>query len=478
MIPYIISTIIGLGISYLLFLIFLKKEKSFQFKRFFLLGSLVLCLLAPLLEFDMGTRFSTMPEIEMQEIPSGFIHKEIPEKQNVQTIELVEKQVNWFPKALFWGYILVSSLFLVRFFLNLFRVFRRIQSNQSFQTKALRTIILDGKHNPHSFFNYLFINKDSFENKDLSDAVIAHELAHSKQFHSADVVFVEFLLCFFWCNPFLWLYKKAMVENHEFLADEKAVNSGIDVDSYSLQLINSENKNLNFPLMSGFNFSLTKNRILMLHKKSSSKTILALKTGMAISLFAVVFTLISFTPNTEGKTFTVVIDAGHGGKDPGTYSIEKDINLQIAKKLKALSQNGNVKIILTRENDKFKSLDERVIFIKEQNADMLLSLHCNASNDKTQSGVEVYYPRKGKLKEKSHQFSKIIIANYLEEIAKKGEIKTAGFTLLRELEIPRMLLELGFLSNEADAKTLQNPETQQKIAESIYGSLLEISKLQ
>lgn len=475
---YFVITFFATGISYLLYCFFLKHEKSFLFNRFYLLGSMVLCLLAPTLQLQLnfGNNFQPVSKTELQEVTSTLFFEEIPKAQT-RTLAKLERETNWLAQILWNVYFMVSGLFLFRFFKNLIQLLFRIKINKAIQIEGLRIIPIKEKSNPHSFFHFLFINRKDFNKRNFSKVVIEHELAHSMQFHSIDILFMEILTCFFWCNPFLWLYKKAVAENHEFLADAKVVQAGTDLTAYSHELVQTGNKHKISLLISGFNFNLTKNRINMLYKKRSSKTVLALKTGMVLALFSFVFSLTACSPDSETghDPFVVVVDPGHGGKDPGSTN-EKQINLQVAKKLEALGQEGNIEIILTRQKDVFVSLAERVNFTKKQNADLFLSLHCNFSNDIDKRGVVVYYARNDNQKKQEHRYSKILVSNYLEEIAAEGEISTVGFFVLREQEIPAVMLELGFLSNKQESKQLNNPKHQQAIAETIYKSLLEIEK--
>ena len=93
--------------------------------------------------------------------------------------------------------------------------------------------------------------------------------------------------------------------------------------------------------------------------------------------------------------FCVVVDAGHGGSDGGTVSgkaVEKDINLSVALKLKAILENDNIEVILTRSSDENMSLAERTSVVNDSNADFFISLHCNYYEKDTQIAVlECYY---------------------------------------------------------------------------------------
>ena len=102
----------------------------------------------------------------------------------------------------------------------------------------------------------------------------------------------------------------------------------------------------------------------------------------------------------DGKKITVVIDAGHGGKDGGARStdgiLEKDITFSIANKIKTLNENPNVEILLTRESDVYKSPFDKSEFARKNNADILISIHCDAEGNNIkikQSGLTVWIPQ-------------------------------------------------------------------------------------
>ncbi len=469
MADYILYTIAGLALSFLLYLFFLKREKNFHFNRFYLLGTLVLCLIAPTLELNWDSQYIPVEKFRLE---NSFTTVETLEAPDEKSIMLVQKEKFPLKKILLIFYLFGSALFLIRFSRNLFKMIILIKSNKLKIINGFKLVETVEKGNPYSFFNYLFINATDLNNESLAISVINHELAHSKQLHSVDIIFLEFLSCFFWFNPFIWYYKREILENHEYLADSAVINAGIDIEIYSSQLINCRYYHKQ-PFISGFSFIKTKNRLTMLHKEKSTHALSSLKACIVLILFAGVFIISSFSPSINSKPFVVLVDAGHGGKDSGSLN-EKEINLQISKYLRDLSKRDAIKIILIREKDEFLSLDQRIDFIKAHKHDMLLSIHMNVAANLDKRGVEAYYTNSGLYKEKSHFYSEILIKHQLEANVDKGEIKTANFIILKELTVPGVLLELGFLSNESDAKRLNDKNHQKLIASTIYAGLQEI----
>ncbi len=212
------------------------------------------------------------------------------------------------------------------------------------------------------------------------------------------------------------------------------------------------------------------------------------------------------------KVRKVVIDAGHGGVDPGaigrTGLREKDVNLDIAKRLSVLLKSKGVEVVMTRSIDKFVLLDRRVTIANDSGADLFVSIHSNANRLRTLNGFEVYYvsPQVNDAKRASNSATRAILnlenayfANYSQDLkvilwdmiytANRAEsielarslcrvisndlgvrvlgIKGARFEVLRDVRLPAVLIEAGFLSNYDEERKLKNSFYRQKIAESI-----------
>lgn len=185
---------------------------------------------------------------------------------------------------------------------------------------------------------------------------------------------------------------------------------------------------------------------------------------------------------------TIILDAGHGGIDPGKLSNdkevqEKDVNLAITLKLRELLESSGALVILTREDDSSlytedgkktirqkynENLKNRKKIIKESNADMFVSIHSNAFTESKYYGAQTFYPTG---KEDSVNLSKYIQQELKRVVDKTNnrEIKPSeDIYVLKENEIPSALIECGFLSNDKEAKLLVDEKYQEKIAWSIY----------
>ena len=231
----------------------------------------------------------------------------------------------------------------------------------------------------------------------------------------------------------------------------------------------------------------------------------------------------------RSQTFTVVLDPGHGGKDPGALgaiSKEKDIVLSVAKKLgeKINKNHSDVKVIFTRTTDKFVPLNERPKIANKANAQLFISLHCNALDRRKASpqGVETYilglhrsednlevakrensvivyednYETKyqgfdpkepesyiifefmsNKFLEQSLNFATLTQHELINGAKRSNrKVKQAGFLVLRETGMPSVLIELGFISNRTEEKFLNSTNGQNILVNSIHTAFTEYKR--
>ena len=218
---------------------------------------------------------------------------------------------------------------------------------------------------------------------------------------------------------------------------------------------------------------------------------------------------------------TIVIDAGHGGKDPGAVGYrgtkEKDIALDVAKRLeKKLSKNLNVKIVMTRDEDIFLRLSERTKIANENNGSLFISIHTNAAEDRRASGFETFLigPNKNEaavrvaarenavlelegisgqkltnedlikatiaqsaFASKSEQFASMVQGEIKKRVQSKDRgVKQAGFYVLMGASMPNVLVELGFISNPSEEKKLRSPQYRDQLATAIYRAVEQYQK--
>ena len=166
-------------------------------------------------------------------------------------------------------YLLGMLFFFVRFVFRLVQVTRLIRSNPVQKTGNIKFVLLDKAFSPFSFLRYVFINPEQQKDADYQK-IVAHEMEHIRQGHTFDVLLLEILTILQWFNPFIWILKRVIRENHEFLADRAVLESGVSAFLYK-QLLLSQAVGYQLRIVNNFNSSLIKKRIKMISKIKSSK---------------------------------------------------------------------------------------------------------------------------------------------------------------------------------------------------------------
>lgn len=184
----------------------------------------------------------------------------------------------------------------------------------------------------------------------------------------------------------------------------------------------------------------------------------------------------------------VVIDAGHGGQDPGKVgidgSLEKDINLQIALKLQKFLQMQDVEVILTRDSDrglydedasnkKVQDMKNRVALIEKQRPDLAVSIHQNSYHEEYVHGAQVfYYATSSRSKELAERIQQIMARELDRDNARQAKANDSYY-LLKKTSVPIVIVECGFLSNYEEAQKLSSDSYQEKAAWAIHLAILQ-----
>ncbi len=180
--------------------------------------------------------------------------------------------------------------------------------------------------------------------------------------------------------------------------------------------------------------------------------------------------------NVSASDRVIVIDPGHGGSQPGATSPngikEKDLNLKISLKVEAALKQLGYNVIMTRDNDKTVGLYERPGKANGIYADIFVSIHANSSTSPTPSGIEVLYsPATTGTNKKVDQYplAKMVMDEILKATGAKerGVIKRPDLVVIREANMPAILVEVGFLSNAEEEKQITNDSYQNKLVEGI-----------
>jgi len=219
--------------------------------------------------------------------------------QFIQQKEIMEKSAPLFTyqNILIILFIIISSILLIRFAFNIFSLIRKTIKCKKVDNLKTVLVLVEEKTIPYSFFRYVFVNQSDFESGKIERELLVHEEAHCLQYHSIDIIILELINVVLWFNPAIWLYRQAILLNHEYYADNKVLTNSDSKDYHQLLLNLVLQNNSNY-LVSNFKYSLIKNRLIMMTQSRPSNNAILRKIA-AISLF--LFLGIAFTFSQENK---------------------------------------------------------------------------------------------------------------------------------------------------------------------------------
>jgi beta-lactamase regulating signal transducer with metallopeptidase domain len=275
MIQYLLTSTIAATSLFIVYQLFLEKEKMHHFNRFYLLISLLFSLLIPFISIEIIKEITTPTTTQ------------IPTTISEGTI-VIAQETNYLEQILSGIYILVTAILSYRFLRNILVFYKLRQDNVTLSFQNATLVLLQERVLPHTFMNNIFMNKAEYQERKIEKELFAHEMTHVNQMHTLDVLFIEMIKTIFWFNPLFILYKKAIQLNHEFLADEKVVHSYKNIPFYQSLLLSKASYNPPLYLASNLNFQVTKKRFIMMSRYSSKKIILAKKLAL-LPIFTTLF---------------------------------------------------------------------------------------------------------------------------------------------------------------------------------------------
>jgi len=291
LLTYIIQVNLLLALLFLGYQLLLKNLTFYTLNRVYFLTGSVYAFIYPFL--NIKDWFA-----EKIEIPQGLILNYIP--------FVLEKSEDNFSLNDLLIYILGigAVLLLVKLIAQLISLVRiHFYSKPSqWREYLFRNVIFP--ITPFSFFNKIYLHKEQHQELELND-IFKHEHVHVRGHHSIDVLLFEIVLLICWYNPFVWLMRKAVRQNLEFLTDQQVLDKGVDRQTYQYSLLHVTKQGARVGISNQFNFKTLKKRIMMMNKKRSSK----LELSKYVFLLPVlIITGITFTVNqAEAKIETVVI---------------------------------------------------------------------------------------------------------------------------------------------------------------------------
>lgn len=349
---YFLKASAVMTIFYGCYIIFLQRETFYDANRWFLLLGLLTAVIFPLMVIPIYIEVSTTPT-------TVFAATTTTTPPSSQTLDLTT--------LLLWGYVLGLSFFLGRFIVQLSSIVSLIKKHH--RTKGDGYTILETTQNPapFSFFKWIIYNPTQFDAQE-RQLILEHEKVHAFQNHSVDVLIMDLATVVFWCNPFVWLYKTALKQNLEFIADHHTQKRTCCDERYQKLLLKTSIPAAQYISINPFYNSTIKKRILMLHKTKSS-----LMNTWKYSTIIPILALFATTFNTETIAQTT-----------------SDTNVSTPN-----DQQNILKFILTKDTKK-EQLDMIKDKLNHKGASITFeSVERNSKNEIT--GIHIAYKYKGKL---------------------------------------------------------------------------------
>ena len=261
---YLFQVSACMGIFYLFYYLLLSRYTFFTINRWYLIITLAISFIIPLLTITVQQQ-ETYPQVIKQVV---YINQmQTPQQVVITDNAPAHVQINWMALVRLIYMVAVAGL-LIRLLLIVVRFFTRIKNRKKTKIGGILIVKGDEELRNGSFFNYIFLNDDELSADEL-EQIIAHEMLHVKLYHSVDRMLVKIAQVFLWFNPFVYLYARAIEENHEFEVD-RSVSNSTDRNKYA-ELLFHLSVAKQGTLYHNFSMVPLKKRITMLFTKPTNR---------------------------------------------------------------------------------------------------------------------------------------------------------------------------------------------------------------
>jgi bla regulator protein BlaR1 len=308
---YLLKASAVLFIFYACYQLFLQKETFFQANRWFLLSGLIIACVIPLVVITVYMEYTV-----------SNINSFILNYDTLTTPVTLEEPFDYM-QLIIWIYLAGILIFFGKLIVAFLSLRKVINSSKTKSLGSFKLLETNRNITPFSFFDRIVYNPNQFRAEEL-EHIINHEKVHIKQWHSIDTIISHIACILFWFNPIAWLYKRALQQNLEFIADQNAQHISLCEKSYQTVLLKTSLQNHQLAITNNFHTSLIKKRIVMLHQ-SKSRNINKLKMVFVMPLLGLF--MMSF--NTEDVY--VEISGSSAGNVEFTNQIQDHLSVMFSK---------------------------------------------------------------------------------------------------------------------------------------------------
>ena len=294
MINYLLHSSLLLGTIYLFYWLLLRKETFYKLNRHFLIGSVILAMILPLISIPswmsikddlfkqeailvteilpppttITTETSEEAKVSSDDVILSSRESVIPSAETKTGATSIFSQLNY--TKLFWVlYLIGVCVFILTFLIQFIMIILTRSKLQFIQDEEYRIYEMETETPPFSFLKWIFINPTMYE-FETYDQILNHEKIHVSQAHYLDKLIAELIVMALWFNPFAWLIRREITNNLEFLTDDTMLEKGTEKESYQMNLLKVSVPQHALSLTTNYNQSILKTRIIMMNSKKSS----------------------------------------------------------------------------------------------------------------------------------------------------------------------------------------------------------------
>lgn len=262
MIMYLLKLNIALILLFSFYKLMFTGDTFFSWRRATLIGIYLVAMLVPVMDFSAWLSNSE----GMTSIANEYATVVLPA---VSTSSQGGEVLLWELIVLI-VYSVVACVLLLRFLCQLVSIILLKNNSQSSYICDTEVYLLTDDEGPFSFFDWIFINPERHKSDEIEE-IMMHELTHCQQLHSIDIIFSELFCIIFWFNPFVWLLKREVRLNLEYLADNSVLANGKDNKEYQYHLLGLTYRKNVATITNNFNVLPIKKRIKMMNKKETKR---------------------------------------------------------------------------------------------------------------------------------------------------------------------------------------------------------------
>ncbi len=292
--PELFSILIKINVALVLFCggyyLVLRKLTFYTLNRVYLVAAILISSVYPFVDL---TGFAQQHQQIVEPVQEIVVHWQAPIKHITQQ----SSYWTWLAAAFWIG----AAVFAGRLILQMLSLYSIYSRSKSAEINGQKVRVVSGDIGPFSFWQSIYINPENLSHTDIKN-ILEHEQIHVKEWHTLDILLSEVSVIFYWFNPGVWMVKKAVRENIEFITDRKILQKGTDSKAYQYSLLSVTFNQPAPAITSNFNFSTLKKRIIMMNAERSSNLNL---TRYALLVPVVIVCLLTIT---LAKAQTLKID--------------------------------------------------------------------------------------------------------------------------------------------------------------------------